>query len=363
MLTAGGPGLAAGLDQPEAGRTPKPSDHHRARASSAWTPTEDMRREPHEHAQAPARQDRASRASARRSTASRAASTAMPAARPARVAARQRRLLRRAATSYAAVKLDCFECHSTKPQLGRDAPLNAKRRTTSTSSPRAEQVMRTGWTHQCAPTSLHRRPRRSPRLARGAARHRPRRPADRDRRRAARPSSRRQQRHALGHADRHRQVRQRLQRLRRPPADVENGCGARAEPARAPDAAVDPQGRTAGQAHRRNALAAADVPALRRAALRRRLPHRRLVQARRRHRAGRPAHLHRLPLLHDGLPLQGAFLRARGAAPSRRPDAPRGKGCVESCTLCVHRVDEATAAGLRRGLHRRRPRRHRCSAT
>jgi molybdopterin-containing oxidoreductase family iron-sulfur binding subunit len=44
-----------------------------------------------------------------------------------------------------------------------------------------------------------------------------------------------------------------------------------------------------------------------------RVPHRGQLQARRWHRAGRPSHLHRLPLLHDGLPLQGAFLRARTA--------------------------------------------------
>jgi molybdopterin-containing oxidoreductase family iron-sulfur binding subunit len=24
----------------------------------------------------------------------------------------------------------------------------------------------------------------------------------------------------------------------------------------------------------------------------------------------------------------------------QRPDVPRGKGCVESCTLCVHRIDK-----------------------
>jgi molybdopterin-containing oxidoreductase family iron-sulfur binding subunit len=25
----------------------------------------------------------------------------------------------------------------------------------------------------------------------------------------------------------------------------------------------------------------------------------------------------------------------------QKPDVPRGKGCVESCTLCVHRIDRA----------------------
>ena len=29
----------------------------------------------------------------------------------------------------------------------------------------------------------------------------------------------------------------------------------------------------------------------------------------------------------------------------QKPDVPRGKGCVESCTLCVHRIDAAQAAG------------------
>jgi tetrathionate reductase subunit B len=37
------------------------------------------------------------------------------------------------------------------------------------------------------------------------------------------------------------------------------------------------------------------------------------------------------------------------------PDVPRGKGCVESCTLCVHRIDKGGPVQgqhrLRRGLH------------
>ena len=28
----------------------------------------------------------------------------------------------------------------------------------------------------------------------------------------------------------------------------------------------------------------------------------------------------------------------------QKPEVPRGKGCVESCTLCVHRIDAATAS-------------------
>jgi len=42
---------------------------------------------------------------------------------------------------------------------------------------------------------------------------------------------------------------------------------------------------------------------------------------------------------HDGLPVQGTLLRAMRKPPTRKAYAPRGKGTVESCTLCVHRVD------------------------
>jgi len=45
-------------------------------------------------------------------------------------------------------------------------------------------------------------------------------------------------------------------------------------------------------------------------AVRRRMPDRRLLQARRRYRAGRQSHLHWLSLLHDGLPLQGTLVCA-----------------------------------------------------
>ena len=38
----------------------------------------------------------------------------------------------------------------------------------------------------------------------------------------------------------------------------------------------------------------------------------------------------------------------------QNPEVPRGQGCVEGCTLCVHRVDRGRQAGLRRGLRRRR---------
>ena len=76
------------------------------------------------------------------------------------------------------------------------------------------------------------------------------------------------------------------------------------------DAAMDSQGHASRRLDRRRPGSARHVPALREAALRRRLPDRGLVQARRRHRAGRQAHLHRLPLLHDGLSVQGALLRA-----------------------------------------------------
>ena len=121
---------------------------------------------------------------------------------------------------------------------------------------------------------------------------------------------------ALGAADRHHEVRG-LRRLRhrlprgerrrrpRPPRDRR---------------AVDPQGEPARQAHRLRADAAAHVPALRAPAVRGRVPDRRLVQARRRHRAGRQAHLHRLPLLRHGLPVRRALLRPRGG---ERPEGGR----------------------------------------
>ena len=54
--------------------------------------------------------------------------------------------------------------------------------------------------------------------------------------------------------------------------------------------AVDPQGRAEGHARRRDEVGAGHVPALRGAAVRRRVPDRRVVQARRRHRARRPPH-------------------------------------------------------------------------
>ena len=125
-------------------------------------------------------------------------------------------------------------------------------------------------------------------------------------------------REALGHADRRQQVRRRLRSPASPPAARRTAGAARA-PAETDAQWIrkvtlrDPQ---TGW----SARAAGDVPALRRAALRRCLPDRRLVQARRRHRAGRQAHLHRLPLLHDGLPVQGALVRARA---DRRPEAER----------------------------------------
>ena len=123
-------------------------------------------------------------------------------------------------------------------------------------------------------------------------------------------------------------------------------------------AAVDPQGRSQGPAQRPRRVRAGDVPALRAPALRRRLPHRRLVQARRRHRAGRPAPLHRLPLLHDGLPLQGALVRVRAGD---RP-APRGaaRPRLRRVLHAVRPPDRSRRhAGLRRGLRRRRPPGHR----
>ena len=140
---------------------------------------------------------------------------------------------------------------------------------------------------------------------------------------------------ALGHADRHQPVRVRLQRLRH---RLRHGERPVRRARRATDSQWIRKVELKDMRGRPRAVAADDVPALRRPALRRRLPDRRVVQARRRHRAGRPPHLHRLPLLHDGLPVQGALVRAR-AGHRPEPDVPRGKGCVESCTLCVHRID------------------------
>ncbi len=118
----------------------------------------------------------------------------------------------------------------------------------------------------------------------------------------------------------------------------ENGMGHAASPIR------DRPRRRSGSARssvRQNAqtgyahLPADDVPALRKSAVRGRMPDRRLVQARRRHRAGRSAYLHRLPLLHDGLPLQGALIRPRGPARPGTPTAPRGKGTVWRAAPCA----------------------------
>ena len=111
----------------------------------------------------------------------------------------------------------------------------------------------------------------------------------------------------------------------------------------------------------RRALAADDVPALRRAALRRRLPDRRLVQARRRHRAGRPAHLHRLPLLHDGLPVRRALVRARaGHEPEAGRAARQGLRRIVHAVRAPHRPRPDPR--VRRGLRRRRATRRSCSA-
>ena len=119
----------------------------------------------------------------------------------------------------------------------------------------------------------------------------------------------------LGDADRHQQVRRRLRQVR-------DGLPRRERMGRLGQSrnrrAMDPQGLPARPEDRLERRSAGHVPALRRSALRRGLPDRRVVQAGRRDRARRQAHLHRLPLLHDGLPLQGAVLRART---DRRPEA------------------------------------------
>ncbi len=88
-------------------------------------------------------------------------------------------------------------------------------------------------------------------------------------------------------------------------------------------AGLDPQGQAPGQPDRADHQSAADVSALRASALRGCLPDRGLVQARRRHRDGRSSSLHRLPLLHDGLSLQGQELHPRRAARPAHPRAAR----------------------------------------
>ena len=118
--------------------------------------------------------------------------------------------------------------------------------------------------------------------------------------------------------------------------------------------AMDPQSDGDRPRHRPYAIVPGHVPALRPTALRRRLSHRRVVQTGRRNRADQPSHLRRLPLLHDGLPLQGAQLRPRGGD---RPEAlraarqghvgglhhvrPPGRrrpypACVEACAATGH---------------------------
>ena len=80
------------------------------------------------------------------------------------------------------------------------------------------------------------------------------------------------------------------------------------------------------------------VPALRRAAVRRRLSDRRLVQARR-----------RLVLVDKHICIGCRYCmmacpyKARSFVhepiDNQKPNAPRGKGTVESCTMCVDRID------------------------
>jgi len=90
------------------------------------------------------------------------------------------------------------------------------------------------------------------------------------------------------------------------------------------------------------------VPALRTSALCGRVPDGRFVQTCGRHCAGRQTYLYRLPLLRDGLPY-GARSFIHETVTGQKPDVPRGKGTVESCTLCVHRMI-ATGTLLRRCL-------------
>ena len=167
--------------------------------------------QPHGPAEAPARRDRASRRARCRAPASRAASNATPAAPPA-AWRRRRRDFCASCHSYAAVKLDCFECHASKPKAtaalaGRTCPGDA------------------GGSDEMKPVRRHwsaAGPERAPRLPRPGRGRRRRRAAGARRapdgggagRCARHGSGRRQPEGALGPADRHHEVRQRLHRLR-----------------------------------------------------------------------------------------------------------------------------------------------------
>ena len=90
------------------------------------------------------------------------------------------------------------------------------------------------------------------------------------------------------------------------------------------------------------------VPAVPQPALRQGLPDRRHLDGAGRHRGDRLRLVHRLPLLHGGLPVRRAPLQLGRAAASRRTSSTRTrttsatgrarKGVVEKCTFCIQRV-------------------------
>ena len=287
------------------------------------------------------------------------ASSAMPVRRAA--ASRRRRPTSASAATASAVKVDCFECHASRPgqAMGcirssiRFMPAPARRvwRRSGATWPPA------GW--HCDDDDENRQTRSPTPLPPAGAgfsaspRARPaccsRRASSSSRSRAPRPAkpAAAPTRRALGHADRH-----------DPPCDsgcsdcvtacnAENGLDPRPTPTSAQwirKVEISPSARP-------RRVGAGDVPALRRAAVRRRVPDRGVVQARRRHRPRRPAHLHRLPLLHDGLPLQGALVRPRAAcrAEARRA-ARQGVRRGLHAVRATHRPWRADDR-LRRGLH------------
>ena len=123
---------------------------------------------------------------------------------------------------------------------------------------------------------------------------------------------------------------------------------------------ADPYYNPAGGPRGRPLLRARAVPAVRESALHQGLSHRRHVDREGRHRGHRLRLVHRLPLLHGGVPLWRAALQLERACDSRQTELntnthylgnrPRPKGVVEKCTFCIQRTREGPLPGVRGGL-------------